>query len=78
MKPSFLKLAKKNKMVDAASWTQLYESEVARRIRARYNVNQELAILRQRDSKPEEFADYDAFVEECKAAVKAEMGVTSE
>ena len=71
----FLNLAKKNKTVDAASWTQLYESEVARRIRARYNVNQELAILRQRDTKLEEFAAYNTYVEECKAAVKQEMGV---
>jgi hypothetical protein len=71
----FLNLAKKNKTVDAASWTQLYESEVARRIRARYDVNQELAILRQRDTKPDEFAAYNTYVEECKAAVKQEMGV---
>ena len=50
-----------------------YESEIIRRIRKRYTVNQELAILRQRDTKPIEFAEYDAYVERCKAEVKAEM-----
>lgn len=47
-----------------------YEAEVERLIRARYSVSQELAILRQRDTKPDEFAEYDAFAEECKAKAK--------
>lgn len=45
-------------------------AEVERLIRARYSVSQELAILRQRDTKPDEFAEYDAFAEECKAKAK--------
>ena len=36
-------------------------------IRQRYSVSDEFAILRQRDSKPEEFAEYNAFAESCKA-----------
>ena len=68
-----LKLAKKNKEVNLQSWERLYESEIVRRIRKRYSVNQELAILRQRDTKPEEFAEYNAFVEQCKAEVKVEL-----
>lgn len=68
-----LKLAKKNREVDPQSWDMLYEAEVIRRIRKKYSLNQELAILRQRDVKPAEFAIYDAFVERCKADVKAEM-----
>ena len=36
----------------------------------KYNVNQELAILRQRDTKPEEFAEYNEYVEKCKRQVK--------
>ena len=39
-------------------------------IRRRYDVNAELAILRQRDTKPEEFAAYNAFAESCKADAK--------
>lgn len=47
-----------------------YEDLIVSKIRQRYNVNQELAILRQRDSKPQEFAEYNAYVEECKHSVK--------
>ena len=71
----FLKLARKNKEIDAESWQRLYESEVVRRIRKRYTVNQELAILRQRDTKPEEFAEYNFYVEQCKAEVKQELDI---
>ena len=52
-----------------------YIEEVERLIRARYSISTELAILRQRDSKPEEFAEYNAYVEECKATAKAELGI---
>lgn len=52
---------------------ELYAEEVNRRIRERYSINDELARLRQRDEKPEEFAAYNAFVEECKAVAKADV-----
>jgi hypothetical protein len=68
-----LRLAKKNRESNPKSWEQLYEAEIIRRIRKRYTVNQELAILRQRDTKPEEFAEYNAFVERCKAEIKKKM-----
>ena len=44
-----------------------YEQRVVNRIREKYSIDDELAILRQRDSKPEEFAEYNAFVEKVKA-----------
>jgi hypothetical protein len=69
----FLRLAKKNKAVDSLSWEQLYEGTIIKKIREKYSLNQELAILRQRDTKPEEFAIYNDYVEQCKAIVKAEM-----
>lgn len=47
-----------------------YENKIVALIRQKYNVNQELAILRQRDTKPEEFAEYNEYVEQCKAEVK--------
>ena len=50
-----------------------YGATVNRLVRERYNLPEELAILRQRDEKPEEFAAYNAFVEECKAKAKAEI-----
>lgn len=53
--------------------TAEYEAEVERRIRERYSVSQELAILRQRQAKPEEFAAYDAYAETCKAEARAAL-----
>ena len=68
-----LKLAKKNRETHPKSWEELYENLIIRKIRKRYSVNQELAILRQRDTKPAEFAAYNEYVEQCKAEVKEEM-----
>ena len=73
MNALWLKIAKKNREVDASSWEKVYESLVIRKIRKRYSVNQELAILRQRDAKPEEFAAYNEYMEQCKAEAKEEM-----
>ena len=50
-----------------------YENKVVALIRQKYNVNQELAILRQRDTKPLEFAEYNEYVEQCKEQVKNEI-----
>ena len=71
----FLKLALKNKEVDSKSFDELYENLIIRKIRAKYTVNQELAILRQRDAKPVEFIEYNAYVERCKAEVKKELEI---
>lgn len=43
-----------------------YEQRVVNRIREVYSIDDELAILRQRYTKPEEFAEYNAFVEQIK------------
>lgn len=50
--------------------TQSYEERVEMLIRQKYSVSAELAILRQRDSKPEEFAEYFEYAEQCKAKAK--------
>lgn len=47
-----------------------YEQRVVDRIREVYSIDDELAILRQRDTKPEEFAEYNAFVEKIKSEEK--------
>lgn len=47
-----------------------YEERVVDLIRLRYDVNAELAILRQRDSKPDEFTEYNSYCEECKRKIK--------
>ena len=58
-----LELAKQNE----------YEDVIVLKIRQKYSINQELAILRQRDTKPEEYAEYNAYVEQCIAEVKEEI-----
>lgn len=52
---------------------RLYPNLVSRLIRERYSVDDEMAILRQRDTKPEEYEAYNAFCEECKARAKREI-----
>ena len=44
-----------------------YKDRIIHRIREVYSIDDELAILRQRDTKPEEFEQYNAFVEQIKA-----------
>lgn len=50
---------------------ETYAGEVERLIRKRYSLTQELALHRQRDTKPEEWAEYNAYCEECKKTAKA-------
>ena len=51
--------------------TQLYEQLIIDLIREKYTINQELAILRQRDSKPNAYEIYNNYVEGCKAQAKS-------
>lgn len=67
----FNKLAKKNGIIEH----KIRENIIAR-IREKYSIDDELAILRQRDTKPEEFAEYNAYVEACKTEVKEELDNT--
>ena len=50
-----------------------YKQRVIDLIRERYSVDDELAILRQRDSKVEEFNEYNAFVESVKVIAHNEI-----
>lgn len=69
----FLDLLKKNKEAEPATYEAVYGSMVEKKIRVRYSLSAELAILRQRDTKPEEFAQYNEYVEQCKAEAKEEL-----
>lgn len=53
------------------TYERLYADEVNRRIRRRYTMDDELAILRQRGSKPAEFEVYNEYAELCKTEAKA-------
>lgn len=48
-----------------------YKERVISRIREVYSIDDELAIIRQRDTKPGEFEEYNAFVEQIKEEEKA-------
>ena len=47
-----------------------YEQLVSEYIREKYSIDDELAILRQKEEKPEEYAAYYAYAEECKARAR--------
>ena len=47
-----------------------YEEKVVSLIREKYSLDEELAIQRQRDAKPEEFQEYFAYCELCKKQAK--------
>lgn len=70
MKNIKIELAKLNGKID-----RLYNRLVSDKIRAKYSLDAELAILRQRDEKPEEFTEYYAYAEQCKAEAKSELGI---
>ena len=60
-------------------WVNIpYDEAVNAKIRERYTESQEFAILRQRDEKPTEYAEYYAYCEECKAYVKEKKGVSND
>ena len=65
------KTAELSRIKNTIEYPQLVENK----IRAKYSVSAELAILRQRNSKPEEFAEYNAFCELCKSEAKNELNI---
>lgn len=52
---------------------ELYRQRIVELIRERYSMDDEIAILRQRDSKIAEFNEYDAFAESCKVTARIEI-----
>lgn len=52
-----------------------YENYVESLIRKRYSISAELSILRQRDTKPDEYAAYNAYAEQCKADARKALGI---
>ena len=62
-------LAIKNKESDPGAFERVRGDKIEKLIRERYSLSAELAILRQRDEKPDEFKAYNAYAEECKATI---------
>ena len=53
--------------------TRSYSEKVVSLIREKYSLDEELAIQRQRDTKPEEFQEYFNYCEECKKKARGEV-----
>lgn len=69
------RLIEKNKPAMGEDGIRALKScEIEKLIRLRYSVSDELSILRQRDDKPEEFAAYHEYAEECKHVIKEKLG----
>lgn len=61
--------------IEREYWQNIdYGEAINTKIRERYTESQEFAILRQKDEKPDEYAEYYAYCEECKAYVKQMKG----
>lgn len=58
---------------EPTSYVPTYEEIVVQLIREKYSMDDELAILRQRESKPDEFAEYNEFCEKCKGIAKERL-----
>lgn len=50
-----------------------YDEKVVSLIREKYSLDQELAIQRQKDAKPQEFEEYYNYCEECKRKARGEI-----
>lgn len=61
-------LAKKNGKLD-----KLRSDEIARRISARYSLNDQIAVLMDKDIKPDEWSAYQAFRTKVKSEVDNEF-----
>lgn len=60
-------------MLNDVSLNDKYEDLIFQKIRSKYTLSQELAILRQKDTKPDEFSEYYNYVEQCKLEAKKEV-----
>ena len=72
--PAFDKAQAQTEAAEKEYWQNIpYDEAVNAKIRERYTESQEFAILRQKDEKPDEYAVYYAYCEECKAFVKGKQ-----
>lgn len=55
-----------------------YAAEVERLIAERYSLGKEIEVNRERDTRPERFAEYLAYVGECKARARAALEAEEE
>lgn len=70
MKANEIELAKKNGTIG-----RIKAKLVDDKISEKYSVSHQIAILRQKEEKPEEFKEFYAFAEKCKEEVNTELGI---
>ena len=69
-------LCKRDKTEDLNKLNKInYKQLVQQKIRSNYTIDDELAIQRQKDTKPEEFKIYNDFCEQCKVDAKVELNI---
>ena len=54
---------------------RLYKQRIVEKIRRKYDVNDEIALTNDKDSKPQEYAEYQAYRAICKAEAKIELNL---
>lgn len=54
---------------------RLYKQRIVEKIRLKYDVNDEIALTNDKDSKPQEYAEYQAYRAICKAEAKIELNL---
>lgn len=64
----------KEQSVEPVNQIMPYEELVVQFIREKYTLDDELAIHRQKETKPDEWEEYFAYCEECKAKAKEKVG----
>ena len=52
-----------------------YSELVEQKVAERYTIPQEIAIIRQRNTKPDEFDEYFRYVEQCKEEARQELNL---
>lgn len=67
-----IKLAKLNNAID-----DLRKSYIIAAIRAKYDINDEMAILRQKDTKPDEYTTYNAYIEQVKDEIDKQINAVT-
>lgn len=66
-------------VADIPAYTKAeYDAEVERLIAERYSHGKEIEVNREHDTKPEQFAAYMAYIEECKAKAVANLTAKNE
>lgn len=52
-----------------------YEDEIVKLIREKYSLNAEIAIIRQKETKPDEYYEWFEYCEQCKNKIKEKLGL---